>query len=566
MIEIKKTGVVLATVLFLGAAACADLDVTNLNDADAGRALTTAGDVESLVAGSFAQWWQGSARYEGPSFLLSAMSFQHSAWPANAGVYFYAGLPRPPIQNNQVHADYGNIEEAWNRNYKALSAIAAGLRAIDSDETIASELGAERVRRVRAFGKFVQGLAHASLAVLYDKGFVIDETIATIDESGNPADLGEPVSYNEMMNAALGYFDDAIDLAGQGAFEEPIPTTWMGVETTAEDLVRIAHSLKARFRAAVARTPAERQAVDWGLVLADVDEGIQADFTIPMNGDDYSTPWTNDLVNYLGFAAWQQLTYMVLGMADTSGAYQAWLAKPVVERRPNIDMDGDGTEEPVLIRTPDHRFPQGVTLDEQRCNPGTIYTIPERDCDDDGKIDRPGFALNGNNWARPDRGTWRWSYYWNEALRAEHYGSAVPWPLITMAEMNLLAAEARYWRNEPALAANLINITRTAAGLQPTDENGTNTDCVPKLPNGSCGDLLEMLKWEKRLEVQFTGLYGAPWYFDGRAWGDLYLGTPVQFPMPSKELQGLGIPRYTFGGAGGEGAAPGSTYAYPFEQ
>lgn len=558
-----KIGVVLAFLLLLGAAGCADLDVTNPNEPDAGRALTTAGDVESLVAGSFAQWWQATARYEGPSFLLSAMAFQHSAWPANAGVYFYAGLPRPAVQNNQVHSEYGHaLAHAWERNYKALSAVAAGLRAIETDASMAEDLGDDAVLRAKAFGKFVQGLAHASIAIIYDKGFVVDETIETIDNAGNPADLGEPVSYTQLMQTALGYFDEAIDLAMQGSFT--IPSTWMGTEVGAAELVKITHSMKARYRAAVARTPDERKGVDWNAVLADVAAGINEDFTIPVNGDDYSTPWTNDIVNYLGFPGWQQPTYMVLGMADQSGAFQAWLQRPVTDRLPDIDINGDGTDDPVLIVTPDTRFPQGETLAEQQCNYGSVYLIPNGDCDEDGKVD--WFALQGNNWARPDRGTWRWSYYWNFDLLENHYGDAVPWAEITKDEMNLLAAEAHYHNGNRAMAAQLINLTRTEAGLNATDASGANSSCVPMLPNRQCGDLFEMLKWEKRLEVQFRGLYGAPWYFDGRGWGELYLGTPLQFPMPAKELQGLGLQWYTFGGAGGQSASAGSVYAWPHEQ
>jgi hypothetical protein len=559
-----KSGAVLATWLLVGAVGCADLDVENPNEPDAKRALTTAGDVESLIAGSFAQWWQANARYEGPSFLLSAMSFQHSAWPANAGVYFYGGLPRPSIQNNQVHSEYGNaVEWAWTRNYKALSAVAAGLRAIDTDPSIASALGASAVARARAFGRFVQGLAHASVAILYDRGFIVDETVATIDASGQPGDLGEPVPYTQMMAAALGYLDQAIQLAEQNSFT--IPSTWMGVQVDSDLLVKLAHSYKARFRAAVARTPAERAAVAWDQVLADINAGIDQDFEIPMNGDDYNTPWTNDIVNYLAFEGWQQLNYMILGMADTADAYLKWLATPVTDRNANLDLDGDGTLDPVLIRTPDKRFPQGETLDEQRCSPGTIYLIPDGDCDGNGRVD--WFALEGNNWARPDRGTWRWSYYYNYDLIENYYGDAVPWPEMTVDEMNLLAAEAHYRLAGNTMtpeAAALVNRTRMAAGLD--DISDGNDTCVPRLPNGQCGDFFEALKWEKRLQVQFRGLYGAPWYFDGRGWGELYYGTPLQLPIPAKELQGLGLPVNTFGGPGGDFSSPGSIYAWPHEK
>jgi hypothetical protein len=102
--------------------------------------------------------------------------------------------------------------------------------------------------------------------------------------------------------------------------------------------------------------------------------------------------------------------------------------------------------------------------------------------------------------------------------------------------------------------------------LNATDAAGTNTSCVPKMPNGQCGDLWEMLKWEKRHEAQWTGVAGANWWFDGRGWGDLWKDTPVQFPVPCKELQVLQmLPCTNFGGPGGESGAPMSSYAFPFE-
>lgn len=195
MTKIRK-GWVMATLLLLGTAGCADLDVPNTNEPDAGRALTTAGDVESLVAGSFSRVWIANQRYEGPSFLLSAMAFQHSAWPANAGVYFYGGLPRQDVQNNQVHSEYGYaLEHAWNNTYKALAAAAAGLKAIGDNPEFSEELGVNRVARALAFGKFVQGMAHASIGLIYDKGFIVDETVETIDAGGG---LGQPRGAEEL--------------------------------------------------------------------------------------------------------------------------------------------------------------------------------------------------------------------------------------------------------------------------------------------------------------------------------------------------------------------------------
>jgi hypothetical protein len=43
----------LAAATVLGTTACLDLDISNPNQADAARALRTAGDIEALVGGGF---------------------------------------------------------------------------------------------------------------------------------------------------------------------------------------------------------------------------------------------------------------------------------------------------------------------------------------------------------------------------------------------------------------------------------------------------------------------------------------------------------------------------------
>ncbi len=131
-----------------------------------------------------------------------------------------------------------------------------------------------------------------------------------------------------------------------------------------------------------------------------------------------------------------------------------------------------------------------------------------------------------------------------------------------MAEMRLLKAEALYRMGNRAGAAAIVNETREAAGLSPTDAAGTNASCVPKLPDGSCGDFFEMLKWEKRMENTFRGPLGNLWYFDGRGWGDLWRDTFLHLPLPCTDAVPMGLPCLDTGGPGGRDAAPGSVYRW----
>lgn len=522
------------SMLLLGAAACADLDVVNPNEANADRALETAADVEALIGGAYNAWYTGNHSWNGAGPFLSNASFQHTAPWANFAMEKYGRIPRIPIINDVADGDYEQFSRDFTFAYRAAAAVADGFRAFDKDPEIAQDLGEERVSRARAFGRFVQGLAHAQIALLYNEGWVIDENVDFFE-------AGEPMGHAELMEVAMGFMDDAISLASQGSFE--IPSGWMQRDVDSDEFIRFAHSMKARYRALNARTPAEREAVDWAQVIADVDAGITEDFVV--FADD-NAGW-GSAVWFYNAPGWAEVPYFIWGMADQSGRYQNWLDLSLSRKHPIING------EPTLIITPDQRFPQGETVKAQQENPGMYFASP---------------ADIASVWAQPGRGTWRWSYYRHtKHIDYVDAGAVGDLPEITVRELRLLKAEGLLRMDDRAGAAAIINETRVAnGGLNPTDAAGTNTSCVPKLPNGECGDLLEMLKWEKRTETAMYGPVTVGFYFDSRGWGDLYRGTPLQFPVPCEDVEILGrLPCITFGGIEGEMASPGSTYGWPSE-
>ncbi len=605
-----------ALLMLSGATACADLVVPNQNTPDRDRALATPGDVESLVAGGYKSWyggeeWQQSTTAGSPGYILSTQSFMWSSTAANQGSHEYSQIPRVPIQNSATHQEYVFISTSWQRHYRALASVADGLRTIKSDTAVSRGLGGARVLRAQIFGKFVQGLAHGSLALLYDKGYVVDENVETIDDAGAPLELGEPVSYMALNNAALAKLDTAIALA-RTAGTATIPKEWMAATTnvTMAEFIQIANSFKARYRANIARTPAERAAVNWNQVLVETAAGIKSDF----NSDRsiiFNSGWCNQCtLQYAQSPTFQQLTYFIHGMADQSGDYQRWLALPLVSREPSF---ADRT--PVLIVSPDLRFPRGDTLfTPPSAAPASDSLLIKRNQIGGRFVRAVGDTVTVNNrgkyysirtaggapatssqWTNPNRGVWRHSWYSSHLLDVPNGTpkfAAGPWPEIAYAEMRLLAAEGLFRTGNLSAAADSINKSRWAtgigtkriknpelpandtttivvpdtlyvAGLNPTNAAGLNTSCVPKLPSGACGDLWEMLKWEKRHETWGTGAYKASWFFDSRGWGDLYIGTPLQYPIPEEQafVLGLGAP-YTFGGVGGPSSAPRSTYAF----
>jgi hypothetical protein len=531
----KKTRLAATAMLLLFGAAACDLEVTNPNNPEQARALANPSDVEALIGGSWWSWYSPARNVGSISgtigLMLSTMSFQHSSYPANFGMVNYSTIPRTPTRNATSDPDYGFTALHWTTSYRAVAAVNDGLRALNSGVSLGT-----RENRARAFARFVQGIGHGTIGMLYDRGPIVDET----------TDLLQPqtfVGYQDLLAAAIGYLDQAITLA-QAGFNDPIPFDWMFMDQTitAEQFIRIVNSYKAMLTVANARTPAEADQINWQNVLNWVNAGVQQDITFRFDGGTRSH-WA---LYYSLLAGWSQMNYMVHGMADTSGKYQEWMALPVGQRTPNLPSG------PFLIMTPDQRFPQGATLAAQLAD---VRDHPDQ---------RFQVHTNlGDYWGRSDRGEWRWSYY-SDSRDWDYYsdiGNETPY--ISYVEQRLLAAEALYRLNRRAEAAAIVNETRTAAGLNATDANGTNTSCVPKLPNGQCGGLLEMIKWERRMLASHEGQYlMATMYFDSRRWGDLMEGTILNWPVPCRDaLLEPGMECENYGGSL-EWGAPVGTYGY----
>jgi hypothetical protein len=333
----------------------------------------------------------------------------------------------------------------------------------------------------------------------------------------------------------------------------------------------LVRSYKARLRAGVARTKAERDAADWDEILADAENGITADVNITLSP---SANWTNAWIGqHHIFLGWHQAPYFILGMADTSRAYDTWLGTPLNQR------------EPFLIRTPDQRLPSGgtraVQISNSPTNPvGRLYY----------RNRATGFDTPGEPW-----GTSFYDHYrFRPIFAAANNG---PWPIMTKTEIDMLAAEAHIRLGNFAEAAALIDVYRTRSNLPAIagivndattpipgatyvailDTDGkvigyTVTpvpgaqNCVPRVPVGpsfastACGTIMEAMKWEKRMETAYT-TYGA-WFFDSRGWGDLPVGTPLHWPLPNQEADARLMPIYNLGGVGLPGGAAVGTYGY----
>ncbi|MFL5576982.1 MAG: hypothetical protein ACJ79S_13535 [Gemmatimonadaceae bacterium] len=570
-----------------GTAACSDaLSVPNKNNPGTDQVLKRPSDVEQLLGTGYNTVHQGTL---GTAIVVSGagvndnvqnqlqvLALENYSSLANFGMGPRGGLPRNPIQNyrnNPVAS--GNFRDFSTLERVARSAADGIARFNEAGFTTGDSA---RDMRARAFGYFVMGTALGNLALVYD-------SLAVVSPATPPAQVTPFVGYAEGMKTALLYLDTALVIASKPGADKayPLPSGWVNGNTLKQDeFKRLIRSYRARFRAGVARTPVERQAADWTAIIDDAENGLKADLNIQMDPSiGWQMAWP---IQHNAYGSWHQMTPYIIGMADTSHApdmvpfktinFEEWLTKPISAKTP----------ESFLIRTPDRRFPAG---DDR----ATQLTSSGGESDD---VVPPNGQYFRNRASGKDvfDGTWGNSPYDFARFRAFFNNKRIgPYPVMTRAELRLLAAEGYIYKGNLATAAVKIDSSRTAnqlpsvAGISSlatpvpgavyTKDATTGkavlvaadpaaSNCVPRVPlpagGTACGNIFEAMKWEKRMETAYTG-YGA-WYFDSRGWGDLPQGTALSFPVPYQEMDARAEPAYSLGGLGGTAAALLGTYGY----
>ena len=508
--------------------ACQDnpLAVDNTGQPDVAKVYGSPKDVETIISKLYQQMWNAQQGNTGIGVQTMVMSFESHSALANFGLGARAAIPRGTISNSLGNANqtenFQDFDGLQRNARSAANAVAAVYKFNAANNTIGSPA---RDIRAKSFGYFALGYALGNVALIYDSAAIILPT--------TPSDEIPPLSdYKAVMSAALQMLDSALVLssspnATSGAGGFPIPGGWVsGSDLSIASFQKLVRSYKARFRAGVARTPAERQAADWNAVLADATAGITADFIVNADATNgWALGWRNQLAVD---PTWSQMTPFILGMADTTSAYDAWLATPLTSRSP------------FLLRTPDKRFPSGETRAEQQAVTGS------------GRGGTPAGSIlyfrnrpTGEDSPAEPWGTWYYDNWRFWGARAA--GGNGPIVAFAVAENDMLAAEADLRTGKIAQAAALIDKTRVRAGLPSvagitslTQQVPGGSACVPRVPQGpsftttACGTIFEAMKWEKRVETSFTGY--AQWYIDSRGWGDLGEGTVLQWAVPWQEL------------------------------
>jgi hypothetical protein len=494
--------------------ACGDLEIANPNEPDRERALTSGVDIEALIAGTFRTWWglqQGAQNLSTPAAetnLAAALgaASDEVASSGLGGTGEVTDEPRVAAINDANYRWGGYLTSSWYLLSRALASIRDGLISVQGGVQIGTTPA--EAARLQAFAKLMQGLATGHMAMLYDRAFILDETV-----KDPQAVKLQP--YGEVMAQAVKYLDQAASLASQSTFTTP--AGWMGPGSfSSQDLVRIANSYAARFMAQVARTPTERAAVNWNSVLTHAQAGLTRDFGITQDGP--GGRWSSPLKS----STEQRMRLPYLGPADQSGGWQKW------------EASGPADKNPFLIDTDDRRVTGGTPTTD-----GTLIKYwPTQTAD-------------------PSRGLYFFSNYTSKHYLATAGTNLGFVPDLTLQELQYIIAEAYVRTNRADLALPIINKTRVEQGkLPPATASGVSgARCVPRTVKGACGNLLETLAWEKQIMLGLLSQGSV--YYEKRGFGTLRQGTWLQLPVPAKDLLVLKEKVYTFGGPGGQSTAPG---------
>jgi hypothetical protein len=300
------------------AGACSDaLSAKNYNNPDVIRVFQQPASIEQTLGTGYQQC-RNTEKGSDMTAQMATMSLESYSQLGNFNMGLRGAIPRSPILNNKSaeQALNGNFS-GWSRQGRLQANALKQLDAVRKERGTALATNAADLR-ARAMGFFNIACNMGYLALAYDSSAIIDH----IMESDFVPELS---GYSEVMAAVLANLDSSLAMAstagsdGTGGF--PTNAGWFSGTTLSKDrFIELVRSFKARFRAGVARTPAERQAVNWAAVAADAEAGLKADLSVQVGG---TSGWNLGVQasTFYQDAGWSQITPFIFGFGDTSGGY-----------------------------------------------------------------------------------------------------------------------------------------------------------------------------------------------------------------------------------------------------
>lgn len=473
---------------------CSDdqLEVANENQPDFLQVYASGEDVFNVVSGLYNTIYRAEASISGIGPMLAVASDQHSCSWGNFAMRDMSWEPRKPWTNTPGYGYQGNTKWHFDKMYASINTASLALKAMDNGLDIGKD-GKDN-ELVRAFARFNMGIAYGSLALNFDKAFIVDEK--TSIENATVADA---TNYAAVAEQALIYLDEVITLS-ENSFT--IPASWLGTagDITNVELKAYANSWAARILVNMPRNSSENSSVNWTKVLQYARNGITSDMNVINDG---YNQWYNSFADYLTYPGWGVVDMYVVNKLDPT-------------------MPSHWTDSPTFPAPP-----ESTNLNaDHRINTDYEY-IP-------------------SNWLRSDRGYYHWSNYRYSRYDDIYALGVGPAPQFLKAENDLYIAEALAKTNSLSEAASVINAgTRTTRGRLP--EVAANLE-----------QIMNAIHHERTVELNFSGVglhfYQMRKHDLLQKGTPLHLPLPAR----TLETFGEPQPFYTFGGPEGADGVNGS--------
>lgn len=468
------------------------LDIPNSNDPDYKKVYSSSEDVKNVTSGLYNTIFQAEHNAKGVEPMLATAADHASCSWGNFGMRDMSYEPRNNSWNNSpAYSNKTQTKYTFDQLYSAINTASLVIKSMDKGLNIDNGAGDNMVR---AFAKFVQGVGYGDLAMLFDKAFLVDEN-KTVEESINSAS-----DYKKIAEAAISYLDTAITLSNSTF---TIPAAWLGTDhdITNNEFRKICNTYAARILSYTPRNKSDLESVNWAKVKIYADNGIDADFSINMDG---TTKWYFEAGDYLTNISWAITDMYVVHMMDPEKQPQHW------DDSPNFPYPAE-----------------------------SINPVDKRLLSDFEYLPSNGFL--------PERGYYHFSSYRFKRYDDIYVNAIGLKAAIMKTENDMLKAEARVYLSELNNAAQIVNnSTRVTRGRMPT-------------VTANSSDIIKAIHHERYVEMYTTGT--GLQFFEMRKLNLLQKGTPLHLPLPADVLQLFGLAEYyTFGyiaNADGKGTSNG---------
>ena len=501
---------VLATITVAG---CNSLDVVNPNAPDAKRALSDPAALEAVAGGTLRTWFNAYDGCEGNCVLVTQAQTFSASWN-NWNMNFYSSIDGDgkrltrPWQNDPAAAGRTSIEVPWGKMYSTISSASDVLKAIRVGKIVVNN--AADTKRAEAIAELMLGASLSYIALNYDKGYIVDETVdvTTLAYSNR----------KQMRDAAIAKLQSAATIAKANSFSTL--AAWTGGRSyTSAQIVQIANTLSAITLAYYPRNAAENTAVNWPQVLTYTTAGLSsgAPFDFVYVGDG-CVSFCHEILTWFDAFDTGRVHTRVANLLDPVTQATPWplTGNPIPNSSDKRLGDGSFGDASIVA---------GFGTNPKTANAGT------------------DFVYSRDVIFRPSRGSYHQSNIGHIRYDLSGvqdpggiYGGFGPAPVISATQNDLLKAEASLRGGDLATAVTLINKTRVGRG-----------GLAPAAAGDGVAGLTTKLGYEN--EIELLGLGAATYYWRRR--NDLLLaGTPHEMPVPAKELGVKKEALYTWGGAG----------------